>query len=448
MDTVTTLRAVTDNPPVHPTEITSPGQRRFLFLQGPHGPFFAQLASLLTQSGARCWRVGFNAGDARFWTDRSSYLPYDGRPEDWPAACARILTEHAITDLVLYGDVRGIHRAAIRAAERRGLRIHVFEEGYLRPSWVTYERDGANGHSRLMSLGIDEMTQTLNGHMPELPAAPARWGDMRQHMFYGALYHFHVLFRNADYAAFKPHRALSVRREFLLYLKLLLRLPATMVERRLATRRVRVGGYPYHLFLLQLDHDSAFQAHSDYDTMTEVLVEVMAAFASAAPRHHHLVFKAHPLEDGRAHIRAQIRRIARRYKVSDRVHYVPGGKLARILDQARSVLTVNSTAAQQALWRGLPVKCLGQAIYGKPELVSSQTLPAFFRDPSPPDMRAYRDFRHFLLESSQVTGGFYSAEGRRHLLRQVTDMILSAKDPYEALETGSPRRRHPLRVVK
>ncbi|WP_424971450.1 capsule biosynthesis protein [Dinoroseobacter sp. S76] len=429
-------------------EITSSGQRRILFLQGPHGPFFAQLADLLTRSGATCWRVGFNAGDARFWTDRARYLPYDGSPEDWPQTCAQILTERAITDLVLYGDVRAIHRSAIRAAERRGLRVHVFEEGYLRPSWVTYERGGANGYSRLMSLDISEMTEALNGHMPELPSAPARWGDMRQHVFYGALYHFHVLFRNGDYAAFKPHRALSVRREFLLYLKVLLKLPATMLERWVATRRVRVGGFPYHLFLLQLDHDSAFQAHSGYETMAEVLAEVVAAFAQSAPGHHHLVFKAHPLEDGRAQIRAEIARIAKRFGVSDRVHYVPGGKLARILDQARSVLTVNSTAAQQALWRGLPVKCLGRAIYDKPELVSAQPLPEFFRDPIPPDMRAYRNFRHFLLESSQVTGGFYSAEGRQHLLRQVADMILSKKDPYEALETGAPRRRHPLRVVK
>jgi hypothetical protein len=33
--------------------------RRFLFLQGPHGPFFAQLGRLLRRSGAEVRRVGF-----------------------------------------------------------------------------------------------------------------------------------------------------------------------------------------------------------------------------------------------------------------------------------------------------------------------------------------------------------------------------------------------------
>jgi capsular polysaccharide export protein len=428
--------------------MTDASNRRFLFLQGPHGPFFAQLARMLTRAGATCWRVGFNAGDARFWADRTRYIPFRGPQADWPATVADLLARHAITDVVLYGDVRSIHRTAIAAARARGVAVHVFEEGYLRPSWVTYERGGANGHSRLMDTAIPEMTAALQGHSPDLPGAPAKWGDMRQHMFYGALYHFHVLFGNRRYAGFRPHRALSVRQEFLLYLRMLLRLPLTMVERAVATSRIRTGGFPYHLFLLQLEHDSAFQAHSPYGKMTEVLAEVITGFATGAPRHHHLVFKAHPLEDGRAPLRRDIARLARRLGLRDRVHYVRGGRLAGLLDQARSVLTVNSTAAQQALWRGLPVKTLGRAVYAKPELVSAQPLEAFFRDPTPPDMRAYRDFRHFLLESSQVTGGFYSARGRQHLLRQVTDMILSDKDPYDALRSGAPRRRFPLRVVK
>jgi capsular polysaccharide export protein len=40
--------------------------RRFLFLQGPHGPFFHRLGKMLRLSGAEVWRVGFNAGDRAF----------------------------------------------------------------------------------------------------------------------------------------------------------------------------------------------------------------------------------------------------------------------------------------------------------------------------------------------------------------------------------------------
>ena len=41
---------------------------------------------------------------------------------------------------------------------------------------------------------------------------------MRQHVFYGALYHWFVLFRNGDYRNFPPASRLSVAKEFGLYL--------------------------------------------------------------------------------------------------------------------------------------------------------------------------------------------------------------------------------------
>ena len=125
-----------------------------------------------------------------------------------------------------------------------------------------------------------------------------------------------------------------------------------------------------------------------------------------------------------------------------------GGKLAQLLNHTRSVVTVNSTAAQQALWRGLPLKVFGRAVYAKPEFVSTQSLPEFFTQPTRPDSRAYRDYRHYLLETSQVPGGFYSARGRRQLLRQVVDMMLAEHDPYDALSKGTAAPRQQLHVVK
>jgi capsular polysaccharide export protein len=51
------------------------------------------------------------------------------------------------------------------------------------------------------------------------------------------------------------------------------------------------------------------------------------------------------------------------------------------------------------------------------------------------------------LETSQVPGGFYSARGRRQLLRQVADMMLSPEDPYDALKSGTATPRQQLRAV-
>jgi capsular polysaccharide export protein len=271
---------------------------------------------------------------------------------------------------------------------------------------------------------------------------------MRQHMFWGALYHGCVALGKRSYPGFRPHRALTVGQEFLLYLKRFLLMPIHRCERYLATARIRRGGFPYHLAILQLEHDASFLAHSPFTRMSDFLALVIAGFAAGAPQHHHLVFKAHPLEDGRAPLLPEIRRLAAQHGLSDRVHFVRGGKLAGLLNDARSAVTVNSTAGQQALWRGLPLRSFGAAVYAKPEFVSSQPLADFFAAPRRPDTRAYRDYRHYLLETSQIVGGFYSARGRRALLRRVVDMMLAPEDPYQALSSGKAAPRQQLRVVR
>ncbi|GAB1379179.1 capsule biosynthesis protein [Pararhodobacter aggregans] len=420
--------------------------RRFLFLQGPHGPFFRDLGVMLRRTGAEVRRIGFNRGDQAYW-GREGYVPYTGTPEEWPAAIAEEFAGQGTTDLVLYGDTRFIHAEAVRQAHARGITVHVFEEGYLRPWWVTYERGGANGHSRLMELSIPQMRQALENCETDLIDAPAHWGDMRQHVYYGFAYHARILLANGAYKGFRPHRALNVVQEFRLHLNRLVMMPFHAIERRLATWRVRTGGFPYHLALLQLEHDASFQQHSPFRTMTEFLEVAIKGFAEGAPRHHHLVFKAHPLEDGRTKLKADIARIAGALGVADRVHFIRGGKLAGLLNHARSAVTVNSTAAQQVLWRGMPLKVFGAAVYDKPEFVSTQPLPEFFAHPTRPDLRAYRDYRRFLLETSQLPGGFYSAAGRRQLLRQVVDLILSPEDPYSALIAGRAAPRQHLRLV-
>lgn len=429
------------------TAVTGAG-RRFLFLQGPHGPFFNRLGRMIRCAGGEVWRVGFNRGDAFFWSDRARYVAYTGTVEDWPDSLSELLDRHAITDIVLYGDTRPVHAAAVEIARRRGLRVHVFEEGYMRPYWVTYERDGANGNSRLMDLTVAQMRRALKRCDTDQPDAPAHWGDMREHIFYGALYHFFVLLANRRYRHFRPHRSLTVLQEFMLYIRKLWALPLIYAERAIAQFRIRNAGFPYHVVLLQLAHDSSFVAHGPFRDMESFLDLCMHEFAEGAPPHHHLVFKAHPLEDGRVPIRRILKRLARLHGLDGRVHYLRGGKLARLLDHARSAVTVNSTAAQQVLWRGMPLKVFGRAVYAKPEFVSQQPLAAFFARPARPDARAYRDYRRFLLETSQVPGGFYSIRGRRMVLRQVVDMMLADEDPYTALARGSAAPRQQLQLVR
>ena len=405
----------------------TPKEKSFLFLQGPHGPFFWQLAKRLRTAQARCHRIGFNRGDRLFWPDGGSFTACEHGLDDWPDAVTEAFVEHDVTDLVLYGDTRPIHAEAIRRATLRGITVHVFEEGYLRPWWITYERGGSNGHSPIMRMPIDAMAAFLDRPAPDPVEAPGHWGALLRHMFYGAVYHGAAL---TGPQIHEPHRGIPLSREFALHLRRLVLMPFSASDRIRVTGKIRYGGFPYHLVLLQLDHDASLRHHGPFATTAEFLTRIVSTFASHAPPHHHLVVKAHPLEDGRVSVRRLLRELSKAAGVEKRVHYVGGGKLARLLSTAKSVITVNSTAAQQALMRGIPVKAFGRGVYCKPEFVSEQPLETFFANPQPPVAAAYAVFRQFLLETSQLPGSFYAASGRRQALRLLTDIMLAPQDRY------------------
>ena len=422
-------------------------KRRFLFLQGPHGPFFAALARRLLESGAGVGRIGVTFGDKVFWRGLPGFERFDGSPAEWPDAIRARIEKDGITDLVCYGASRPLHAAARAVAEAEGVTVHAFEEGYLRPYWITYERGGANAGSRLMSISLTEMQDALETGPVRLRPAPDRWGAMRQHIFWGAVYHGLLLAGQRWFPGYRPHRTPSPSGEFSLYVRHLLHLPWRRLQRRLTTWRVKNGGFPYHVALCQLAHDANFRDHSPFPSQRAFLETVFRGFAAGAPGHHHLVVKAHPLEDGREPLKPLVSQLARQFDLSGRVHLITGGKLARLLDRAESAVTVNSTSAEQALWRGLPLKALGEAIYARPEFTSPQPLADFFSDPAPPDHEAYLTYRAYLLQTSQVGGGYYSRQGRKEALRRVPDMMLAACDPYDTLAKRPASGRQQIHVV-
>ena len=152
---------------IHPTH------RVFMFLQGPHGPFFSLLAKMLVTAGAQVWPVGFNAGDQVFWQQADQYIVYRSPFYLWSEAFSDLVDEKDISDIVLYGYTRPVHATTIRKEHQLGLGVHVFEKGCLRPYWVTYERDGSKGHSKLMQRPLTKCAT---------PCRPARFRTHRGHL--------------------------------------------------------------------------------------------------------------------------------------------------------------------------------------------------------------------------------------------------------------------------
>lgn len=415
--------------------------RVFLFLQGPHGPFFRRLALKLAAQGALVRRVTFNPGDEAEWRGAGPSERFLGPISAYPDWLAQHLAAHRITDIILYGDSRPEHALAIKTARLRGILCHCLEEGYLRPHHVTYERCGNNGNSPLHEISLARMGRALGMAGPPPDGPHDGWGAHRSHLWHSALYHAHLLLPSRHYGRHHSRRDLTLWREFGHYLRRLAGLPLRRLSQTLAARRLLASGRSYHLVLLQLSFDSSMLDHSDYRNTANFVGDCISAFARGAPAEDTLVFKSHPFEDGRERLGDVISREAERLNVAGRVLFLDGGPtLTSLLDGARSAVTVNSTAGQQALWRGLPVAALGRAVYNKPGLVSDQPLESFFADPRRPDQQAYWQFRQFLSETSQPTGSFYSRPGIAALLDKLPSAILAEADPYEQVLAFAPER--------
>lgn len=420
----------------------TPQDRSFLFLQGPHGPFMGEVAAHLHALGAQVLRVGFNAGDRAEWPRALPYAPHEGSPAAWPDRIAALLDGDGHTDLVLYGDARPCHAAAVTAARRLGIAVHVLEEGYLRPHWITYERGGANARSPLAGLSMARIVAAMADAGDPLPEAPARWGDAHRHAWHGALYHARILAGRSAYPCYRSHREPGIAAEAWLNARRLVGAPRRTLSGRLRFARLAASGAPFHLVLLQLGHDAAMRHDGPFASVGAFMARCAAAFAEGAPEGHHLVFKTHPFEDLREPLPAIARHLAREHGLAGRLSLIHGGPLGALLDRAQGAVTVNSTAAQQALWRGLPVAALGRAVYARPGLVSARPLAAFFAEPDPPDPVAYAAFRRVLLRTSQIRGSFYARTGRAAAIPVLAGRMLDPADPYAGI-TASLRRAAP-----
>ena len=136
------------NPPYDSSDAPLSG-RYFLLLQGPQSHFFRRLADGLVKEGARVDKVNFCGGDRMLWGLGRRALDYTGTLYEWPEWIGHYYREEGVTDICLYGDWRPLHWEAVRLAYARGIRVWVFEEGYLRAGFSTLEENGVNGRSSL-----------------------------------------------------------------------------------------------------------------------------------------------------------------------------------------------------------------------------------------------------------------------------------------------------------
>lgn len=404
--------------------------RSFLLLQGPCTAFFRRLAQHLTSRGHRVHVVNFNAGDFAF---RRGLACHDFRGElsELPEFLADIWQRHGITDQVMFGDRRPIHRPAIEHAASHGVRTHVFEEGYLRPHWVTLERDGVNGHS-LLPRDPQWFVKAAE-HMAPTPSIRFR-SSFKVRALNDVAYHLAGLANPLAYPHYRNHAPVTAPVEYAGYIKrfTLLRLR----YRKQAAQRINdlvSRKAPYFVLPLQLNGDAQIRDHSRFKDMRDVISDVMTSFAAHAAPDAQLVIKNHPLDMGLLDYASYIQRHALRLGIEQRVVYLESGDLNRLLPEAAGLITVNSTAGLVALEHRCPTLTLSDPIYAVPGLTCSSTLNAFWQNAQRPDAALLQSFLITLRYCTQVNGGFYCDTGMDLAIRNSTTLLEADRSPLEEM---------------
>jgi capsular polysaccharide export protein len=408
--------------------------RNFLFLQGPPGPFFWQLADRLRELDCGIHRINLNGGDRADWPGESTN--YRGSRRKWTLFIDRYLSDHGITDVVLFGDCRPMHIAAHRMAQLRKIDVHVFEEGYIRPDWLTLEPSGVNGYSSLSRdpLWYLEAARTL----PPLPARPPITASFKRRARDAFRYYYHVQFNSFDFPFYRSHRKASLPSEFLGWLRRWYTQKSDLAhaERTVAAQRDRA----YFLFPLQLSNDFQIREHSPFQDMLEAVHYVLYSFARRAPAGTALLIKEHPLDCSLKPWRYEIERIARRLGILGRIHYIAGGNLEELAANCMGMVTVNSTSATLALAAGVPTIAIGKAIYNIPSVTHQGKLDDFWTRPQAPDPAVYDAFRRVLYDRCLIYGGLASESAVQTLVASAVERLVGDRIGHwrpEMIETVS-----------
>lgn len=376
--------------------------RHVLLLQGPNGPFFARLRDYLESAGRRVSKVNFNGGDDLFYR-RGAIVRFTEPMPKWEVFLREMLVEQHIDAIVVFGSSRRHHRIAARLANDMGIDFWVFEEGYVRPDYITLEAGGVNAASPIVAWEL--------GAMPSIQRPVQRrkfnraFGKMA---WYSFLYFSGGIGRRRRYPHYRHHKPFSLH-ELALWLRAAFRKHLYHRQEREITARLLTENHPpFFLVALQVHNDSQIRVHSPWRRIEDFIEWTVYSFAHYASSDCLLVIKHHPMDRGHTNYAKAVAECAVSSGVANRVVYIHDAHLPSLLQRCSGLVTVNSTTGLQALYHRVPVIALGRCFYAKPGLTYQGSLDTFWSNSQPVDTRTFTRFRNSLIYASQINSSFYA----------------------------------------
>ncbi|MES2978758.1 MAG: capsule polysaccharide biosynthesis [Pseudomonadota bacterium] len=356
LDTASALESTVCNPAL----LRLQQSKNVLLLQGPVGAFFDRLTVWLQQKGTQVQRVAFHGGDVY---DSRAVKPIVFNQADWPHFLAHLLEAHQIDLVVLFGQSRRNHKAAIDLCKSQDISVLVLEEGYFRPGYITMELGGVNGFSDTLGKYTWRPASAAQGLKPDV--SPRHF----QKMAIQASLHYKALWKaRHEFNHYLHHRASQPSYYFTYWIRSWLRKlkhvrPCRKLQQRLIAAKATS---PFYFVPLQHDGDAQITHHSNFSDNAQFVNRVILSFAKHAPVKSLLVFRQHPPVRGGPGHGELINGLAADLGIGHRVFHMVEGDTPDLAEHSAGVVLINSTVGLQALERGAPLMVLGEALYKQP----------------------------------------------------------------------------------
>nr|WP_237399219.1 capsular biosynthesis protein [Gilliamella sp. Pas-s27] len=380
-------------------------RKNILLLQGPIGPFFKNIAEWLQKFGCNVYKINLNGGDEYFYPQNS--FSFRDSVENFSQFLQNYIQEYAIDSIVVFGDCRTYHRIAKSIVDSNlNLSFWVFEEGYLRPHYITFEKSGVNGFS-LLSKNHD-FYQKIQIITIDESKGKSHFYSMA---YYSVIYYIFMVLKKYKYSNYVHHRETSLYFYASRWtLALIRKLKAKLIQPKLIKNVINNDYKPFYIFPLQCNQDYQIQVHSHYHSMKSYIFRVIRSFSLFADKKSYLLIKHHPMDEGFNNYNRLIKKLANRYCVSKRVIYIHGVPMPILLRKAIGLVTVNSTCGLSGLIHGLPVIALGNAHYDIKGLTFQEGLNRFWKEGRKPNAQLFERYRSYLCNKSQIKGSIYYAD--------------------------------------
>ncbi|GGB46316.1 capsular polysaccharide biosynthesis protein [Oceanisphaera marina] len=375
-----------------------------LLLQGPLGPFFQHLSHFLNDKGIRVHKIHFNGGD-KCWPCAGTQVDYTGSLPEWRHYLSEYINTHAIDTLFCYSDCREYHAVAREFCLAHKIRFFAFEEGYLRPHYITLEQNGVNAHSTWFGKLAEQLPNGSTEHVKhKLDIKP----NFKRRIFYAMRYYLNLQLGRPQFRRYVHHRHRPYWQEGLAWLKGWYT-KYTHIAKDKALQQQLIDHHSGHIHLvpLQVADDFQIRTHSHFSDVSESITHIIDSFAAHAPKDDILLLKHHPMDRGYTHYREQINKQATELGVNQRVFYGFELSLPDLYRHCKGVVTVNSTVGLSALFHHVPTITLGKALYDILGLTTQGSLANYWRSPAPVDVILFKQLRAFLLQHTQLNGSFY-----------------------------------------